>query len=124
MRISLEYFLNKQNITLKSFCKKNRIDSYESLEAYCSDQNLVIADHDHYESAFASLNKSQPKSTENIANEAEEPVIKRKKKVVDDKHLSSAKALKDSNEKKEKQKPSKTTRSATRRRRSSKESTK
>ena len=124
MRISLEYFLNKQNITLKSFCKKNRIDSYELLEAYCSGQNLVIADHGHYASVFTELAKSQPKNAPDIVDKAEEPVIKSNKKAVDDKQLIPAKALKDSNAKKEKQTTNTGTRSTTRRRRSGKKSTK
>ena len=131
MRISLEYFLNKHNITFKSFCKKNRIDNYKLLESYCRDRNLVVAESDCYESIFASLNKhTSPELVSGAANiyikveEAEELVVLDDKKTIDEKSFDTVKALKGNNDKKEKQKAKPSTRPATSRRRSSKKSTK
>ena len=41
MKISLEYFLRKQRITLDDFCKRNKIGNYYALTDYCSKKRMV-----------------------------------------------------------------------------------
>ncbi len=41
MKISLEYFLRKQRITLVDFCKRNKIENYYALTDYCSNKRMV-----------------------------------------------------------------------------------
>ena len=77
MKISLQYFLNKQRITLKEFCDKNSLASYQELVNYCTDKNFVCVDKEFYL-------KSTPTiiDTSNLDNQEREIKVNEKKPAV------------------------------------------
>ena len=59
MKISLDYFLRKQRVTLLSFCKRNKIGSYDALVNYCVDKRMIPVAEIEWDSQVAS-NVSKP----------------------------------------------------------------
>ena len=97
MKISLQYFLNKQRITLKEFCDKNSLASYQELVNYCVDKNFICVDKEFYlKSTPAIIDTSNPdnQERENKVNEKKPAVKKRRSRKTPEK-----KQVRDSNKK-------------------------
>ena len=51
-RIKLDYFLKKTRISLKGFCEKNSLKSYDELLEYCLSKGFAVVSKKEYESTF------------------------------------------------------------------------
>ena len=51
-RLRLMFILNKKNISIDKFCKKNNLSSYTDLVQYCKSNSLGVPPHEDVKHCF------------------------------------------------------------------------
>jgi len=79
-KIKLGYFLSKSRVSLKNFCERNDLKSYDDLVNYCLSKNFIAVTEEEYKKSFPPVVKKEKKKVVEVSKVAQPSEEKKTRK--------------------------------------------